>query len=162
MTNIHSQKINPCLWFDTNAEEAVNFYTSVFKNSKKLAVSYYADGAPMPKGSILTISFQLLGQNFLALNGGPDFKFTEAVSFIVNCETQEEIDYYWENLSKDGGAEIECGWLKDKFGLSWQIVPPIITELMSSEHPEKSTRVMQAILKMKKLDLKTLKQAYAG
>jgi len=155
------QKITPCLWFNENAEEAVKFYTSVFKNSKKGAVSHYGEGAPMPKGTVLTIKFQIERQEFLALNGGPHFKFTEAVSFIVNCKTQKEIDYYWEELSK-GGTKVECGWLKDKFGLSWQVAPTIMSELMSDKNAEKSSRVMQAILKMKKLDIETLKKAYAG
>jgi predicted 3-demethylubiquinone-9 3-methyltransferase (glyoxalase superfamily) len=157
----NQQKITACLWFDNNAEEAVKFYTSVFKNSKKGDVSYYSENAPMPKGTVLTIRFQIEGQEFLALNGGPYFKFTEAVSFVVNCKTQKEIDYYWETLSK-GGAKVECGWLKDKFGLSWQVVPTIINELITDKNAEKSSRVMQAIWKMKKLDIKTLKQAYAG
>ena len=157
----NQQKITACLWFNNNAEEAVKFYTSVFKNAKKVNVSYYGEGAPMPKGTVLTITFQIEGQEFLALNGGPHFKFTEAISFIVHCKTQKEIDYYWEELSK-GGAKVECGWLKDKFGLSWQVVPTIISEMMTGKNAEKSSRVMQAILKMKKLDIKTLKQAYAG
>lgn len=155
------QKITPCLWFNSNAEEAVKFYLSVFKNSKKGRVSYYGENAPMPKGTVLTVAFQLEGQEFLALNGGPHFKFTEAISLIVNCTTQKEIDYYWEALS-EGGVKVECGWLKDKFGLSWQVVPTIISKMMTDKNAEKSSRVMQAILKMKKLDIKTLKQAYAG
>jgi predicted 3-demethylubiquinone-9 3-methyltransferase (glyoxalase superfamily) len=155
------QKITPCLWFDTNAEEAVNFYISIFKNAKKGKISRYGEGAPLPKGTVLTISFQIAGQKFMALNGGPYFKFTEAVSFVVNCETQKEIDYYWEKLSK-GGAKVECGWLKDKFGLSWQIVPTILSELMTDKNSGKSSRVMQAILKMKKLDIKTLQKAFQG
>jgi predicted 3-demethylubiquinone-9 3-methyltransferase (glyoxalase superfamily) len=155
------QKITPCLWFSDNAEEAVTFYLTVFKNSKKGKVSHYGEDAPLPKGTVLTIEFQIAGQKFLALNGGPIFKFTEAVSFVVNCETQKEIDYYWEKLSK-GGAKVECGWLKDKFGLSWQIVPTVLGEMMSSKSSEKSSRVMQAIMKMTKLDIKRLEKAYQG
>ena len=155
------QKITPCLWFNDNAEEAVKFYVSVFKKSKKGKVSRYGEGAPLPKGTALTVTFQIDGQEFLALNGGPHFKFTEAVSFIVKCKTQKEIDYYWEKLS-NGGSEVECGWLKDKFGLSWQVVPAILSGMMTDKKSEKSSRVMQAILKMKKLDIKTLKDAYAG
>ncbi|MEP6594818.1 MAG: VOC family protein [Ginsengibacter sp.] len=157
----NSQKITPCLWFDSNAEEAVKFYTSVFKNPKKAGVSYYGENAPMPKGTVLTVTFQIEGQDFLALNGGPHFKFTEAISFVVNCKTQKEIDYYWEALS-EGRAKVECGWLKDKCALSWQVVPTIISKMMTDKNAEKSSRVMQAILKMKKLDIRTLKEAYAG
>jgi predicted 3-demethylubiquinone-9 3-methyltransferase (glyoxalase superfamily) len=155
------QKITPCLWFNDNGEEAVKFYTSVFKNSKTGAISRYGEGAPLPKGTALTVSFRIEGQEFLALNGGPYFKFTEAVSFVVHCKTQTEIDYYWGKLSQSG-SEGQCGWLKDKFGLSWQIVPAIINELMSGKNAEKSGRMMQALLKMKKLDIKALKQAYNG
>ena len=154
-------KITPCLWFNDNGEEAVKFYTSVFKNSKTGAISRYGEGAPLPKGTALTVSLQIEEQKFLALNGGPYFKFTEAVSFVVHCKTQKEVDYYWNKLSK-GGAESQCGWLKDKYGLSWQIVPTVIAELMSGKDEERSSRVMQALLKMKKLDVKILKQAYAG
>src|SRR5262245_41937899 len=121
------QKISPFLWFENQAEEAANFYTSIFKNSKILGLTRYGEGAPAPKGSVMTVSFQLDGQNFLALNGGPHFKFTEAISFVVNCETQQEVDEYWEKLAK-GGQEVQCGWLKDKYGLSWQIVPTILNE----------------------------------
>jgi predicted 3-demethylubiquinone-9 3-methyltransferase (glyoxalase superfamily) len=155
------QKITPCLWFDTNAEEAVKFYLSVFKNSKIGKISRYGKGAPMPEGTVLTVTFKIAGQEFMALNGGPYFKFTEAVSFVVSCDTQKEIDYYWEKLSK-GGAKVECGWVKDKFGLSWQVVPTILSELITAKNPEKSSRVMQALLKMKKLDIKGLEKAYKG
>jgi predicted 3-demethylubiquinone-9 3-methyltransferase (glyoxalase superfamily) len=155
------QKITPCLWFNDNAEDAVKFYTSVFKKSKKGKVSRYGEGAPLPAGTALTVVFQIEGQEFLALNGGPYFHFTEAVSFVVNCKTQEEMDYYWEKLSK-GGSKQQCGWLKDKFGLSWQIAPTVIAEMLTDKDPEKTSRVMQAILKMKKIDLKKLKQAYQG
>jgi len=153
------QKIKACLWFEDNAEQAVKFYTSIFKKSKIGKVTRYGEGAPFPKGRVLTIGFQIEGVEFLALNGGPYFKFTEAVSFVVNCKTQREIDYYWEKLSR-GGAKIECGWLKDKFGVSWQIVPDIINDLLAGKDSEKSERVMKAIMKMKKLDINTLKRVY--
>jgi predicted 3-demethylubiquinone-9 3-methyltransferase (glyoxalase superfamily) len=153
------QKITPFLWFDGNAEEAVNFYTSIFKDSKILSMSYYGDAGPGLKGSVMTASFLLNGLEFIALNGGPHFKFTEAISFSVNCETQSEIDELWSKLSA-GGEEQMCGWLKDKFGLSWQIVPPILGKLMSDKDPQKSKRVMQAMMKMKKIDISKLKQAY--
>ena len=159
------QKITPMLWFDSQAEEAAKFYTSVFKNSKMGAVTRYSEAAAnasgRPAGSAMTASFQLNGQDFVALNGGPHFKFSEAISFVVNCDTQEEIDYFWEKLTGDGGQEVECGWLKDKFGLSWQITPTILPELLKTS-PEKSQRVMAALMKMKKLDLAKLKAAAAG
>ena len=159
------QKITPFLWFDENAEEAVNYYTSIFKDSKIATVSRYdeagAAASGRPKGSVMTASFQLNGQDFIALNGGPHFKFTEAISFVVNCETQEEVDYYWEKLSEGGDEKAQmCGWLKDKFGLSWQIVPIALGKLLSDPDPEKSQRVMQAMLQMKKIDIEGLKQAY--
>jgi predicted 3-demethylubiquinone-9 3-methyltransferase (glyoxalase superfamily) len=153
------QKITPFLWFDNQAEEAVNFYTSVFKNSKIGTVARYGESGPGPKGSVMTIMFELDGQDFMALNGGPIFKFTEAISLMVNCEDQEEIDYFWEKLSADGGKEVECGWLKDKYGLFWQVVPKILGELVQSKDPEKSERVMKALMQMKKLDIAQLKQA---
>jgi predicted 3-demethylubiquinone-9 3-methyltransferase (glyoxalase superfamily) len=152
------QKISPFLWFDHQAEEAVHFYTSIFKNSKIELVTHYGDAGPGPKGSVMTIAFQLGGQEFVALNGGPHFKFTEAISFVVNCESQEEVDHYWEKLT-EGGAEIQCGWLKDKFGLSWQIVPTILVELLQIKDAEKSQRVMKAMFQMKKLDIAALKAA---
>jgi len=155
MANI-TQKITPFLWFDNNAEEAVNFYVSVFKNSKIGTVTRYGDAGPGPKGSVLTAAFELEGQKFVALNGGPRFKFTEAVSFVINCETQEEIDYFWDKLTSDGGQESMCGWLKDKYGLSWQVVPSQLPSLLTGE---KSNEVMQAIMQMKKLDLGALRQA---
>ncbi len=156
---IIAQKITPFFWYDNQAEEAMNFYVSIFKNSRVLGVTRYGKSGPGPEGSVLTAAFELEGQKFTALNGGPRFKFNESVSFVVNCETQEEIDYFWEKLSSDGGQESQCGWLKDKFGLSWQVVPTILPELISSKDPKKSERVMQAIMQMKKLDLAKLKQA---
>ena len=159
------QKITPFLWFNDNAEEAVKFYTSIFKNSKTGKIARYDEAgekaAGRPAGSVMTVEFQIEGQEFVALNGGPIFKFTEAISFVVNCETQEEVDYYWEKLSA-GGKEVQCGWLKDKHGLSWQIVPTVLGELLSDKDAAKSQRVMQAMLKMVKLDIKKLKQAAKG
>ncbi|HEY1112646.1 MAG TPA: VOC family protein [Chitinophagaceae bacterium] len=157
----NSQKITPCLWFDHQAEEAANFYTSLFRNSRVGTITRYGEGALMPKGSVLTVTFQLDGQEFLALNGGPAFKFTEAISLMVNCETQEEVDRMWDALS-EGGEKSRCGWLKDKYGLSWQVVPSIIGELMKDADTEKTNRVMQAIMQMDKLDIETLKRAAAG
>src|SRR5437879_13884815 len=156
------QKITPFLWFDNQAEEAANFYVSVFKNSKVLSVVRYADTGPGPKGSVMVAEFELQGQKFVGLNGGPLFKFTEAVSFAINCETQEEVDYFWEKLTADGGQESMCGWLKDKYGLSWQVVPTDLPQLMQSGDAKKSERVMQAILQMKKFDIAKLKEAYEG
>lgn len=156
---IISQKIIPFLWFDDNAEEAAHFYTSVFKNSKITGIARNTEGSPSGKpGTVLTVSFNLDGQQFTALNGGPVFQFTEAVSFVVNCETQEEVDYYWEKLS-EGGKEIECGWLKDKYGLAWQIVPSVLPKLLQDKDAEKAKRAMLAMLKMKKLDIKKLEEA---
>ena len=156
------QKITPFLWFDDKAEEAVKFYTSIFENSKIGKIARYDEAGEKasgrPRGSVMTVEFQLEGQQFVALNGGPQFKFTEAISFVVNCETQEEVDYYWEKLSQ-GGKEVQCGWLKDKYGLSWQIVPTVLGKLVSDKDAAKSQRVMQAMLKMVKLDVKKLKQA---
>ena len=153
------QKITPFLWFDDKAEEAMNFYVSIFKNSKRGRISRYGDAGPGPKGTVMVATFQLGGQEFIALNGGPHFKFTEAISLVVDCKTQEEVDTLWEKLSA-GGSKGQCGWLKDKFGLSWQIVPTILGELMSDPVPEKSKRVMTAMLQMKKLDINALKRAY--
>jgi predicted 3-demethylubiquinone-9 3-methyltransferase (glyoxalase superfamily) len=153
------QKITPFLWFDDNAEEAVNFYTSVFKNSKVSEVSRYPEGSPGPAGKVMVAAFELEGQQFMALNGGPQFKFTEAISFLVNCETQEEVDDLWAKLSA-GGQTSQCGWLKDKFGVSWQIVPTALGRLMSDPDPAKSQAVMQAMLKMDKIDIAKLQQAY--
>jgi predicted 3-demethylubiquinone-9 3-methyltransferase (glyoxalase superfamily) len=152
------QKITPFLWFDNQAEEAANFYVSIFKNSKIVKVARYGEAGPGPKGSAMTVAFQLNGQEFIALNGGPHFKFTEAISFSVDCQTQDEVDEFWEKLSA-GGEEGQCGWLKDKYGLSWQVNPAILGELLSDPDPQKSKRVMEAMLKMKKIDIKTLKQA---
>jgi predicted 3-demethylubiquinone-9 3-methyltransferase (glyoxalase superfamily) len=153
------QKITPFLWFDNNAEEAVNLYTSLFKNSKILSVARYGEEGPGPKGKVMTIAFQLEGQEYMALNGGPVFTFTEAISFFVNCETQQEVDYLWEKLS-EGGKKDRCGWLKDKYGISWQIVPTILGKLMQDKDPEKSRKVTQAMLQMDKLDIAKLMQAY--
>lgn len=155
------QKITPFLWFDNQAEEAMNFYTSIFKNSKIGQVSRYGDAGPGPKGSVMVGTFYLEGQQFMALNGGPQYKFTPATSFVVNCETQDEVDYFWDKLSS-GGMEIQCGWLSDKFGLSWQIVPTALGELLGSGDPEKSNRVMQALFQMKKLVIADLRKAYEG
>ena len=154
-----------CLWFDHEAEEAANFYTSIFKNSKINSISRYndsvADAAGRPKGSVMTVVFELDGQEFMGLNGGPIFKFSEAISIMVNCKTQEEIDEYWDKLSA-GGQEVECGWLKDKFGLSWQIVPTAFGEMMQDKDPVKTGRMMGALLQMKKLDIQKLQDAFDG
>ncbi len=155
------QKITTFLWFDSQAEEAARHYTSIFKNSKILNVARYGEAGPGPKGSVMTVSFQLEGQEFIALNGGPQFKFTEAISLVVNCETQKEVDEYWSKLTA-GGGESQCGWLKDKYGLSWQIVPTALTRMLQDKDPEKSKRVMQAMLQMKKIDIARLEQAYRG
>jgi predicted 3-demethylubiquinone-9 3-methyltransferase (glyoxalase superfamily) len=155
------QKITTFLWFDNNAQEAMEFYTSVFKNSKIGNVSRYGEGGPGPEGTVMVGSFELEGQQFTALNGGPRFKFTEAISLVINCETQAEVDYFWEKLSA-GGQLQQCGWLKDKFGLSWQVVPTVLDELMRDKDPQKSKRVMEAMLQMVKLDIPRLRAAYEG
>jgi len=155
-------KISPFLWFDTQAEAAANFYMSIFPNSKVGKVARYSEAGPGPKGSVMVISFTLDGQEFTALNAGPIFKFTEAISFVVHCKTQAEVDHYWSKLRADGGQESQCGWLKDKFGLSWQIVPTALGELLSDPDPPKSRRVAEAMFKMKKLDIATLQKAHAG
>ena len=159
------QKITPFLWYDDKAEEAANFYVSLFKNSKIGSITRYdeagAKASGRPKGSVMVIEFQLEGQEFVALNGGPHFKFTEAVSFVVNCETQPEVDEFWETLS-EGGEEGQCGWIKDKYGLSWQIVPTVLTKMLKDQDPQKAKRVMEAMIQMKKIDIQTLKQAYEG
>ena len=154
------QKITPFLWFDTQAEEAMNFYVSIFKNSKVGTVSRYGESGPGPEGSVMTATFQLEGQEFIALNAGPIFKFTEAISFLVNCESQEEVDYYWTRLTADGGQESDCGWLKDKYGLSWQITPTVLMKMLSDKDPAKAGRAMQAMLQMQKIDIAKLEQAY--
>ena len=154
------QKITPFLWFDGAAEEAMNFYTSIFKNSKKGHVSRYGEAGPGPKGTVMSATFELEGQQFMALNGGPHFKFSPAISFLVDCKTQQEVDELWAKLS-EGGQIQQCGWLTDKFGLTWQIVPSILGELLGDKDPAKSQRVMKAMMQMKKLDIDGLKQAYA-
>ena len=153
------QKITPHLWFDNQAEEAMNFYVSLFKNSKVLSVSRYEVGAPGPEGMVMTATFQLDGQEFMALNGGPHFKFNEAISLFVNCETQAEVDELWEKLL-EGGEEQQCGWLKDRYGLSWQIVPTALGEMLGDPDPKKAQNVMQAMLQMRKIDIAALRQAY--
>ena len=160
-------KINPCLWFDHQAEEAAHFYTAIFKNSKIVAISHYPDAGQevhgRPAGSVMTVIFELDGQSFTALNGGPLFKFNEAVSLQIECASQKEIDYYWKRLSEGGDPESQaCGWLKDKFGLSWQVVPQILPELMKSSDSKKSRRVFEALMEMKKLDIEALERAFAG
>jgi predicted 3-demethylubiquinone-9 3-methyltransferase (glyoxalase superfamily) len=157
------QKITPFLWFDNQAEEAVKFYTSIFKNSKIKSVTRYGEaGAEVsgkPKGAVMTVTFEIEGQEFIALNGGPHFTFSPAISFVVNCKTQEEVDELWEKLSEDGETE-QCGWLKDKYGVSWQIVPTVLGGMLQDKDPKKSEKVMEALLQMDKIDVKTLKQAY--
>jgi predicted 3-demethylubiquinone-9 3-methyltransferase (glyoxalase superfamily) len=152
-------KITPFLWFDDKAEEAAQFYTSIFKNSKIGIITRYPEGSPGPAGTVMTVGFELDGQTFTALNGGPLFKFNESISFVVHCDTQEEVDEYWEKLSA-GGAESQCGWLKDKYGVSWQIVPDVLIEMLRDKDAQKSKRVVQAMLQMKKIDIKALKEAY--
>jgi predicted 3-demethylubiquinone-9 3-methyltransferase (glyoxalase superfamily) len=154
------QKITPFLWFDGKAEEAMHFYVSIFKNSKAGSINRYGDAGPGPKGTVMVVTFQLDGQEFIALNGGPQFTFSPAISLVVNCETQEEVDAFWEKLS-EGGEKQQCGWLKDKYGLSWQIVPTVLGEMMQDKDAEKSQRVMKAMLQMNKIDIGRLKQAYA-
>ncbi|HKD91419.1 MAG TPA: VOC family protein [Terriglobales bacterium] len=154
------QKITTFLWFDNQAEEAANFYVSIFSNSKVLSSSRYGEGAPMPKGTVMTISFQLAGKEFIALNGGPHYKFTPAISLSVACEDQKEIDYYWERLTSGGGKPVQCGWLEDKFGLSWQVVPAQLGTLLSGDgDAAKAKRAMAAMLKMKKLEIESLRSA---
>ena len=151
-------KITPCLWFDTEGEEAATFYTSVFENSRILHVSHYGSAGPRPEGMVLMVNFELDGQEFIALNGGPEFTFDEAISFQVNCESQEEIDEFWAKLS-EGGSEVPCGWLKDKFGVSWQIVPTLIDDVLRDPDVEKAQRVMKAVLGMGKIDIAELHRA---
>lgn len=154
-----TQKITPFLWFDNNAEEAMHFYVSVFKDAKVLNVSRYGEAGPGPAGSVMTATFRLNGQEFIALNGGPEFTFTEAVSFSIDCETQEDVDYYWDKLTA-GGEPGPCGWLKDQFGLSWQVNPAILGKLLQDEDPAKANRVMQAMLQMSKIEIAKLQAAY--
>jgi predicted 3-demethylubiquinone-9 3-methyltransferase (glyoxalase superfamily) len=161
----NGQKITPFLWFDSQAEEAVSFYISIFENSKILNITHYGEGGAeasgRPKGTVMTVAFRLDGQEFVALNGGPVFKFTEAVSFVVNCRSQDEVDHYWKRLSEGGDEKAQqCGWLRDKYGLSWQIVPTVLGEFLSDPDAEKSNRVMQAMLRMTKIDIETLRKAY--
>jgi predicted 3-demethylubiquinone-9 3-methyltransferase (glyoxalase superfamily) len=160
-TQPRTQKITTFLWFDNNAEDAVNFYVSIFKNSKVLDTVRYGEAGPGPLGSVMTIEFELDGQEFTALNGGPQFKFTEAISLTVHCKTQEEVDYFWEKLS-EGGEKVECGWVKDKFGLFWQVTPDILLDLIQDSDSQKSQRVMKAMMQMKKIDIEALKQAAEG
>jgi predicted 3-demethylubiquinone-9 3-methyltransferase (glyoxalase superfamily) len=153
------QKISPFLWFDSQAEEAANFYVSIFKNSKISKISRYPEGSPGPAGSVMVVNFQIEGQEFIALNGGPHFKFTEAISFTIHCQTQEEVDYFWDKLKAEGGQESQCGWLKDKYGLSWQVTPTILSELLADKDHKKAQQVMKAMLQMKKIDIAALKRA---
>jgi predicted 3-demethylubiquinone-9 3-methyltransferase (glyoxalase superfamily) len=155
------QKIIPFLWFDGKAEEAANFYTSIFKNSQILNIARYGEGGPGPKGSVMVVNFELEGQRFMALNGGPQYTISPAISFFVDCETQAEVDDLWEKLTADGG-EVQCGWLRDKFGVSWQIIPSALMELMQDKDPVKSQRVFNAMLQMTKIDIEGLKRAYRG
>ncbi len=155
------QRVRTCLWFDGNAEEAASFYTSIFENSKITAISRYGDSGPGPKGSAMVVIFELDGEEFMALNGGPKFKFSEAISLVINCKTQKELDHFWSRLLEGGQAQ-QCGWLKDRFGLSWQVVPSIIGELMQDKDPARSARVMKAVMKMGKIDIGELKRAYEG
>jgi predicted 3-demethylubiquinone-9 3-methyltransferase (glyoxalase superfamily) len=157
-----TQKITPFLWFDKEAEDAAKFYVSVFKNSKLLGISRYGAAGPGEPGSVMTVNFEIEGQEFTALNAGPHFKFTEAVSFLIHCKTQEEVDYYWNTLTADGGQESDCGWLKDKFGLSWQVTPDRLMELIQDPDKEKSQRVMKAMMQMRKIDIGELERAQAG
>jgi predicted 3-demethylubiquinone-9 3-methyltransferase (glyoxalase superfamily) len=162
------QKITPFLWFDREAEEASKFYTSIFKNSKIGRILRYGEKAAKisstgrPAGSVLTVELEIEGQKFVALNGGPRFKFNESISFVVNCETQQEVDYFWEKLTANGGEESQCGWLKDKFGLSWQVVPTLLIDMLHDKDSEKSEGVTEAMLQMKKIDIEKLKAAYRG
>jgi predicted 3-demethylubiquinone-9 3-methyltransferase (glyoxalase superfamily) len=155
------QKITPNLWFDTEAEEAANFYVSVFKDGRIVNVSHYNDAVPSKAGTVLTVEWELMGQRFTGINGGPQFKFDEAVSFSISCEDQDEVDYYWERLS-EGGSESMCGWLKDRFGLSWQVVPKGIEELFSDDDPARAKAAMEAMFKMRKLDIEELRRAAEG
>jgi predicted 3-demethylubiquinone-9 3-methyltransferase (glyoxalase superfamily) len=156
------QRITPFLWFDGKAEEAIKLYTSVFKNSRIVNISFWPEGGPFPKGQVMASTFELDGQQFYAFDAGPMFKFTEATSFFISCETQEEVDYYWEKLIENGGQESRCGWLKDKFGLSWQVVPSVLGKLLGDNDREKAGRAMQAMLQMNKIIIADLKKAFDG
>lgn len=156
------QKITPFLWFDNAAEEAMAFYTSVFPRSRVVEVTRYGDAGPGPKGTVMVGTFELDGQRFIALNGGPHFEFTEAISLFIDCESQEEVDHYWSKLVEGGGRHSQCGWLTDRFGLSWQVVPRVLMEMQRDPDPAKSSRVMKAMLAMTKLDVATLRRAYEG
>ncbi len=157
-----TEPLTTCLWFDTQAEEAAQFYTSVFKDARMDRVSRYGEAGPRPAGMVMTAEFELNGQKFLALNGGPEFTFSEAISFQIPCADQDEVDYYWDRLTADGGQPGPCGWLKDRFGLSWQVVPTVLASLLSDPDPEKATRANQAMLSMGKLDIAGLERAHAG
>jgi predicted 3-demethylubiquinone-9 3-methyltransferase (glyoxalase superfamily) len=157
-----SQKISTCLWFNDNAEAAADFYLSVFPDGKKLRTAYYGENSPMPAGTLLTVEFIINGQEFIALNGGPVYSLSPAISFVINCATQEEVDYYWAKLTVDGGAEVQCGWLTDKFGVSWQVVPTPFLDMMASSDQAAVQRMTQAMFQMKKLDLPALQKAFAG
>ena len=156
------QRITPFLWFDGTAEEAINLYVSIFKNARILSMTRYGDGGPGPSGTVMSANFELEGQEFMALNGGPQFPFTEAISFLVNCESQQEVDELWDKLTAGGGEGQPCGWLKDRYGLSWQIIPTVLGRMLGDPDAAKAGRVMQAMLQMKKIDIKTLEEAYAG
>ncbi len=156
------QRITPFLWFEDNAEEAMNYYVSIFPNSRVLRLTHYGEAGPGAAGTVMTAEFELDGQEFVGLNGGPQDKFNWAVSFVVNCETQEEVDYYWEKLSEGGGEKSRCGWVKDKFGLWWQVTPTVLTKLMGDPDPQKAKRVMEAMLKMDKIEIEPIKRAYSG
>ena len=160
--NVVMSKITPNLWFDGEAEQAAQFYTSVFENSRIVSTTRYPEGAPGPAGEVMTVEWELDGQRFVGINGGPEFKFSEAVSFAIDCEDQDEVDYYWEKLTDGGGEESVCGWLKDRFGLSWQVIPKGMEELFDDSDPERAKRAMEAMLKMKKLDIAALRSAADG
>ena len=159
--SVSTKKISPCLWFDNRIEEAVKFYISLF-GGKIIQTAYYPEGTPMPKGTVMTVTFTLQDEEFIALNGGPHFKFNEAVSFMVTCKDQAEVDKYWNALTADGGEESQCGWLKDKYGLSWQITPTVLLAYTTDKDPEKAKRAMQAMMKMKKIDIAAIEKAHAG
>ena len=157
-----SQKIVTNLWFDTEAEEAAEFYTSLFQDGRVIRITHYTEGAPREAGMVMTVEFELMGQRFVGINGGPNFKFNEAVSFQINCKDQEEVDYYWEKLTADGGEESMCGWLRDKYGVSWQVTPEGMDDVFAGDDPERAKRAMEAMLKMRKLDVEALRAAADG